>query len=218
MTRNRISSSRSRPSSDRHSLLVRIALLICLTLTALPAAAQDVAVPLRSPILTIERERLFAESRTGQAILKALEVDTAKLAAENRRIEAELTDEERSLTEQRPTLPADEFRALAEAFDAKVVAIRREQDAKARALTQRRESDQQDFFRKAMPIVAELVRARQAVVVLERGAVLLSAEQVDITDAAIALIDARLAGVDQGEGATEDEGAPMPQGDGALPD
>lgn len=153
---------------------------------------QEARAPFRSPILTLDQERLFAESRRGRAVLGALEADTAALSAENRRIEAELTAEEKALTVQRPSLSPEEFRALAEAFDQKVVAIRREQDAKARALALRRETDQQAFFREVLPLLAEIVGRRGAVAVLERGAVILSAEPVDITDEAIELIDARL--------------------------
>ncbi|GAA0301783.1 OmpH family outer membrane protein [Rhodovulum strictum] len=161
-------------------------------LAAMPCSAQD-AQMLRSPVLTLDQERLLADSRAGRALAEALEAATGALGAENRQIEAELIAEERDLTERRRTLPPEEFRALAEAFDEKVVAIRRAQDAKARALSQRRELDQQAFYRQALPLVAEIVRERGGVVVLERGAVILSAEQVDITDEAIAAIDARLA-------------------------
>ncbi|SIO18727.1 periplasmic chaperone for outer membrane proteins Skp [Rhodovulum sp. ES.010] len=186
------------------------ATLVALALAAGMAAAQETGAVLRSPIVTLERERLFTESRAGQALLERLEADSAALAAENRRIEAELTAEERDLTERRAELPADEFRSLAEAFDEKVVRIRREQDAKARALSQRRETDQQEFFREVLPLLAELVRERGAVAVLERGAVFLSAEQIDITDEAIALIDARLS-----TGAAQPNEAPPESGGGA---
>ncbi|MBN2905230.1 MAG: OmpH family outer membrane protein [Rhodobacteraceae bacterium] len=172
-----------------------------------PAVAQDGRTALRSPILTLEQDRLFSDSRTGKAVLDRLEADTAALAAENRKIEAQLIAEERDLTDQRGQLPADEFRPLAQAFDEKVVAIRRAQDAKARALAQRRDADQKAFYRQALPLLAEIVRERGAVAVLERGAVILSAEQVDITDAAIALIDSRMA-PDAAPDATPDAAPP----------
>lgn len=180
----------------------------CLAALTNPAAGQDADAPFRSPIVTIDQERLFTDSQAGQALVETLEAATADLAAENRRIEAELITEERELTERRAELPPEEFRALAEAFDEKVVAIRRAQDNKARALSQRREADQQAFYRQALPLVAEIVRDRGAVVVLERGAVILSAEQVDITDAAIEVIDARLTAREDGGGVTGGEEAP----------
>lgn len=176
-------------------------LLLVAFLGVLPALGQETGGAFRSPILTLDEDRLFTESRRGRALLAGLEQETAALSTENRRIEAELTAEEKALTLQRPSLPPEEFRALAEAFDEKVVAIRREQDAKARALAQRREIDQQAFYREVLPLLTELVSSRGAVAVLERGAVILSAEQVDITNDAIALIDARLGTGPDGNGA-----------------
>ncbi|TCM83380.1 OmpH family outer membrane protein [Rhodovulum steppense] len=173
---------------------VRAAVLALLLAWGAPALApaQDAPI-LRSPVLTLDQERLFSDSRAGRALSDALEADSAALASENRQIEAELIAEERDLTERRRTLPPEEFRTLAEAFDEKVVMTRRAQDAKARALAQRREAGQQAFYRQVLPLVAEIVRERGGVVVLERDAVILSAEQVDITDEAIAAIDDRLA-------------------------
>ncbi|PTW51892.1 OmpH family outer membrane protein [Rhodovulum kholense] len=157
-----------------------------------PALAQDGRPVFLSPILTLDQDRLFQDSEAGQAIEQALEAEAAALAAENRRIESELVAEERALTEQRATVPPDQFRPLAEAFDTKVETIRAAQERKARELTQRREEERQDFFRKALPVLAEIVRERGAVAVLAREAVILSAGQVDITTDAIALLDERV--------------------------
>ncbi|MBK1635078.1 OmpH family outer membrane protein [Rhodovulum adriaticum] len=185
-------------------------LAACLAAFVLAGAvqAQDTRAPLLSPVLVLDRERLFAESQAGQAVLAQAEAERAELAAENRRIEAELTEEERALTEQRPILPPEEFRALAQAFDEKVVAIRRAQDKKGLELTQRRERLQQEFYRDALPIIAGLVRDSGAVLVMDRSAALLVADQIDITDAAIAQIDAQL----------DDDQTPPTAEDDATPD
>ena len=66
-----------------------------------------------------------------------LKREGAELATENRRIEADLEAEEQELTELRNTLPAGEFRLLADAFDAKVQETRAAQAAKGRALNAR---------------------------------------------------------------------------------
>jgi hypothetical protein len=87
-------------------------------------------------ILILNQERLFAQSLYGQRIQRELEdASSARLAAENRRIEAALTDEELALTELRATTEADAFREMADAFDTRVEAIRAAQEAKARDLT-----------------------------------------------------------------------------------
>ncbi len=169
-------------------------ILLCLSLFAAgTATAQDSAPSLQSPILTVDRDRLFSGSQHGQNILQEIEAQSRALAAENRRIEAELEAEEQSLTQQRSSLPAEEFRALAADFDAKVVAIRTAQDTKTRELTRNRDAVQQRFFQDTVPILADIVRERGGVVVLENRAVFLSAQQIDITDDAIARIDAQLA-------------------------
>ncbi|TCP63397.1 periplasmic chaperone for outer membrane proteins Skp [Rhodovulum bhavnagarense] len=197
----------------------RAALFACLVWAGLShgtsAIAQEARPPLRSPFVILDEARLFSDSRFGQELLDRIEAETAALVAENRKIENELSVEERDLTAQRPQLAPDEFRKLAEAFDDKVVAIRRAQDTKTRVLAQKRESAQQDFYREALPLIAELVAERGAVAVLDRSAVLLSADQIDITEAAIALVDARLAK----DLATDDEtgDGEGPRGDAVPP-
>ncbi|MGC9420630.1 MAG: OmpH family outer membrane protein, partial [Rhodovulum sp.] len=108
------------------------------------------------------------------------------------------------------TLSPEEFRALAEEFDSRVVAIRRAQDTKARALAKRRETAQQQFYRDALPVIAELVGERGAVAVLDRSVVLLSAEQIDITDAVIARIDAKTDTGDRDQQVQPADDAPAP--------
>ena len=158
---------------------------------AAPATAQQTLVPgvPQSPILTIESDRFFAESLFGRRIAAEIEATGAELAAENRQIEAELTVEERALTEQRASLPADAFRALADAFDEKVTRLRREQDTKARALGQRSEDTRRRFLNAAGPVLGALMRESGAAVILERRAVFLSADVIDITDEAIRRVD-----------------------------
>lgn len=180
----------------RVPLAVAVAVAVAL---ALPAAAQEggggelsVGVPVGAGVLTIDPERFFAESRLGRQMTEELEAAQLELAAENRRIEAALTAEERALTERRASLPAEEFRALAGEFDRRVEEIRRAQDAKSRALTRRRDEDRQSFLAAALPVLAELLGEAGASVVLDRRAVFLSFDEIDITDRAIARLDETL--------------------------
>lgn len=158
---------------------------------SVPAArAQDNATP--APILVLNQDRLLSQTRFGQRIQAELEAASSALSAENRRIEADLTEEELALTGLRPTTPAEEFRALADEFDTRVRAIRAAQDAKARDLQGQAEAAQQRFFEEIVPVLLELVQAREASVLLDSRTVLLSAGGIDVTDAAIAAIDAVL--------------------------
>lgn len=173
---------------------------ICTLLAGLGPAAlwgQGIGGPLdtglaESPILVIDVERLFAQSAFGERIETELEAEGAAIAAENRRIEAELIEEERRLTEQRATMPPADFRVLAEAFDEKVQRLRSEQDAKARALSARNEEARGRFLLLAEPAIERLMRETGAVLILERRAVFVASDAVDATDRAIALLDAEV--------------------------
>lgn len=145
-----------------------------------------------SPIVTLDPERLFAKSQFGQRVTRQFDVASAELLAENRRIEAELGAEEADLTRRRPTLPGAEFRALADAFDARVGRARDEQDSKGRALQRRRDQERQAFLVRVPPILAEVMRGLGAVAILDGRSVFLSVDGIDITAQAVARVDAVL--------------------------
>lgn len=172
-----------------HSLLLRLALVLAALAT--PAQAQQLGEVV-SPILTLDREALFSGTLYGKRVNAELEAASNELAAETRRIEAQLEAEERELTEQRATLPVDEFRALADAFDDKVQALRDERESAQEEAVRQIETAQANFFNRIGPILGQLVRERGAVMILDRRAILLTAADVDITQAAIARIDAVL--------------------------
>ncbi len=155
------------------------------------AMAQDGQV-VRSPILVIDSERLYRDSDYGQRVAAEVTRGSEELATENRRIEAELAEEEKSLTEQRPSLEPDEFRKLADAFDEKVRKIRREQETKARAVVQRQDDARAAFLQAAVPVLEIMMRDAGAAVVLERRDVFLSLSAIDITDPALVRINAEI--------------------------
>lgn len=182
--------------AGRLALAAMVLGLLVLTSPQTWAQGLTTGVP-QSTILVLEPDRLFAESAFGRRLTAEIEAEGAQIAAENRRIEAELTAEERDLTDRRATLPIDEFRALAEAFDEKVQRLRREQDSKARTLGTRTEEAQGRFLVAVQPVLATLMQEAGAVAILERRAVFLSADLIDITDLAISQVDARI-----GDGST----------------
>lgn len=207
------------------------ALLVCLCLPGAVLTQQasgpsdDQAAPVlpHAPVVTLDRDRLYAESDLGKAAEARFEQESAALVAENRRLEAALEQEERSLTERRATLPADEFRKLATEFDTRVEDLRKAQDAKSRALTKRREEGRQAFFEAAVPVLGRLMVDLNAVAIIERSAIILTFDQFDITNLAIERLNAEttpesLPDLPPVEGATPDsqptEDVPPPTPDG----
>lgn len=151
-----------------------------------------------SPVLTIESDKFFLQSAFGQRVLNEIAAQEEALASENRRIEAELAEEELALTEQRPTLAAEEFRALADAFDEKVQGIRRAQAEKSAELDAILERERDTFLNASAPVLGQIMRQFGAAVILEKRTVIFSASAIDITEEAIVLLDRTL-----GTGAAE---------------
>ncbi len=166
-----------------------------------PVAAQQLGVP-QSSVVTLSSERLFAESAFGQRVLREIEAEGVLLGEENERIVAELSREEKVLTEQRATMTAEEFRPLADAFDEKVQSHREGQRAKLDVLARRSEEARQMFLELARPVLIDLLRESGASIIIERSSVFLSSDRTDITDAAIARINAAI-----GDGSAVENGA-----------
>ncbi|MDZ7909433.1 MAG: OmpH family outer membrane protein [Gemmobacter sp.] len=190
-------------------LAVAMAALLGGLVPAVPAQAQTgTAAPpappreVRSQIATIQPDQLFARTAFGMAMQARTSAASAALQDENRRIEAALEAEERALTDRRKTLPPEEFRTLAEAFDTKVEGIRAAQDAKGRALKRQAEEDRQRFFETALPVLADLMGEIGAVALLDKSGIVLSLDAIDITERAVTRIDAVL-----GDGSSLETGA-----------
>ena len=169
---------------------IAVFLAAALTMVALQGWAQTATIDIPAPILTIDQERLIAETRLGAETLADLERRAQELSDENSRIESDLVAEEQDLTDRRAAMDPQAFRALADAFDEKVQRIRVEQDEKARALTRARDEARAAFFNQVATILSDIVREKGAVVVIDRRDVFLSADRIDITDEAIERINA----------------------------
>ena len=79
------------------------------------------------------------------------------MRSEARKLDSSFEEEERRLTEQRPTLPPEEFRKLSDAFDARVVKARRDQDERASALAQQFDQRRRQFYAQVAPILVMLM-------------------------------------------------------------
>lgn len=178
-----------------------------------PALAQGYSLGVEAQIRTLDQERLFTESAFGRRAAAVVAAASRELAASNQRILEELTAEERELTERRAHLEPEEFRRLADDFDTRVEAIRREQEAQARAIGRMGEEEQQRFFAAAGPILVELMREIGVVAILDSRAVVLSSERIDFTDLAIQRLDEVLG--DGADAAAQERAAPQT---GAAPE
>lgn len=170
-------------------MFARAIALITALAVASPAVAQQVQ---RSPVLTLDQDRLYTASQFGQRVQRELQAQSQELSQENRRIEAALEAEETRLTEERASMEPDEFAKLARDFDERVTGIRRAQSAKSDSIRRIAEEERGRFFEAAFPVLLQLVEETGAIAILDNDAVIFSVRQIDITDAAIIRVDAAI--------------------------
>jgi Skp family chaperone for outer membrane proteins len=158
--------------------------------SALAVWAQETPTKPVTPVLIINQERLFSESVLGKLVVAVDEAEKQALADLGDKLSSELEAEEQDLTEKRKTMEPAEFRKLAEAFDAKVVGIRTDQDAKAEGLIASIESRRRQFYTQIASVLLETMQSYEAAVILDQRSALISVRGVNVTDEVIAKIDA----------------------------
>ena len=186
--------------------LLAVSLAAALALAAPAGRAQDTPAPAPAlRIAVISQDQLFIGSAFGKALQARADAALSELQAENQRLDAALELEERALTARRAALGLEAFRPLALAFDEKVKGIRTAQDNKSRELARLAEEGRQRFYQTARPVLEDLMRETGAAILLDRSTVLLAQDALDLTDRAIARIDAVL-----GDGSTPAPNSPAP--------
>lgn len=167
-----------------------------------------------SPILTMDQDVLYLSSAWGLRAQARLEAEGDTVTAENDRLTQLLSREEAALTEQRATLPAAEFRRMAESFDLRATRIRRERAQAVQDLNAWAEADRAAFFRAALPVMGRIMQERGAVAVLDRRTVFVSLEAIDVTQQLVEALDRR---VGDGEGVVPLPDPPPPAPEDAPP-
>lgn len=212
-----------RPQVRRLACTLVIALVCAAGLCgiALPVEAQATVPAFQ--VLTLDQDRLYMESLFGKALEARITSSNQELAAENRKIEQDLASEEAELTQKRPTMSPMAFQVLADGFDARVEQLRAGQTAKAEAAKSQREAGRKGFFQASVPVLADLMRQSGAYAILNRSAVVLAFDAIDVTDQAIRALDEKLGDGSKGamgprlpaapsgtQGGTPDLGTPAP--------
>ncbi|WP_300550550.1 OmpH family outer membrane protein [Roseovarius sp.] len=175
----------------RRSLALAGLLLALLGAVAVPLAAQPTGV-VQSDILLLDPERVLNDTVYGQRLLADIQTERDELVAHNRRVEAELEAEEKSLTERRPNLSPEEFRDLADAFDQKVQQLRQDSERMSRDLERQRELIPLQFMRVIEPVLAGILNDSGGVVIMDVRAVLLRSGVADITELAIERVNEQI--------------------------
>lgn len=141
---------------------------------------------------SVDEERLFRGSRFGQRVQSEIDAASRALEEENAALLAELTAREEELTRLRDTLPPDEFRAAAEAFDQRADTIRQDQARKLARFSQFEEAERRRFFANTGTILQQVLEEEGAQVLIAARAIIIGVPELDMTEAAITAIDAEI--------------------------
>ena len=158
-------------------------------LWAATAYAQDYPTFQAANMLIVSQDELFSNSALGQDILQLEQDDRNALIEDGRQIGASFEAEEKRLTALRDTMAAEDFRVLADAFDAKVVAARAAQETNDANVIANIEARRRAFYGVIAPILAQVMQRYNATVILDRRSALLFDRNLDITREAIEFLD-----------------------------
>lgn len=142
-----------------------------------------------SAILVVDLDRIARDSAAGRSIAAAeaalnREIDE-ELAARRAALEAESA----ALIAARDGMAPDEFQQREDAFRRDVAALRRFRRDRAEAVRRGVAEARADLITAVEPILIDIMRERRAAVMLDRRAVVLRADALDITDEAILRLD-----------------------------
>lgn len=160
------------------------------TACAVPSIAQST---LKSQVVVVDLDRVFTETLYGQRLQEDFREADRVLNIDFDRIAAELIAEEKQLRDIRSETDPDQFREMAEAFDAKSTKLRLEQSERRNKLNQDLQVSRENLLRQLGPILSQLMQERGASILIQNDDQrMIVFPQADITQSAIALIDKRL--------------------------
>lgn len=155
------------------------------------SVAQSSDTIVRSSILVIDPDRLFEETLLWDSIQAEFEKSRQAFFDENVKLIEALEIEEAQLAEQRNSLPADQFKVLADEFDTRAQDIRAARDAKQIALQQELAGLRVEFLNSIIPIMRTIMLERGAGGIMRKDQLFLNFDAIDVTDEAIKQINAR---------------------------
>jgi Skp family chaperone for outer membrane proteins len=159
------------------------------TITAPDTERQRVVIQV--PLIAFDRDRILQESDIGRALDAKIEVMRGDLVVENEEIFAALEAEEKELSILKGTLSSEAFALRADAFDAKVIAIRAEQKAKLETVQSTYDQGTRDFETALNVVLKDIAQEVGAVAVFERAQFYLMSGSIDISREAVARLNAQ---------------------------
>lgn len=167
--------------------------LVTIAISVMVATSAFAQSTPNTQVLVVDLDRVFTETVYGQRLQSDFREAERALGNDFNRIAGELIAEEKQLRDLRPETQPDEFREMAEAFDAKSTKLRLEQSERRNKLNQDLQLARENLLRQLGPIFSQLMQESGASILIQKDDQrMIVFPQADITQSAIALIDQRL--------------------------
>lgn len=172
-----------------------LALAAIIVAFGLGALAQAKSATADLGIILVDRNAFFAESSAGQDVARQVQ-EMKKQIEENLNSKAEkLRIDEQQLMGQQSLLTQEAFEAKAQKLRDSRLALQREADQKSRLLQTGVLKAQNEIWKTASPILDAILKEKQAVLMIDRSAIVKGSVDLDVTAMALQRLNKKLPAV-----------------------
>ena len=168
-----------------------VAFLVSVALLTAPVSAQTVAKIEPVSIAVIDFKRVLHQSKAAAAVREQIDAQRKAYQQEFDELERTMRQEEQKLQQQRAILAQDAFQARAADFQKRVDSAQRDVQVKRRALNAAFDQAMNEISKVLISIVADIAKEGDVGAVLDNNNIILADKKLDISDAALARLDAK---------------------------
>lgn len=150
------------------------------------------SAPSTAGIILVDRNAFFSESLAGQEIGKQVQTLRKSIGDELGKKDQQLRTEEEQLAGQQSLLTQEAFEAKARQAQEKRVALQREADDKTRQLQGGILTAQNKIWQAVAPILDDILKEKQAFLMIDRAAIVRGSADLDVTAAALERLNQKL--------------------------
>lgn len=161
----------------------------------LGALAQAKSAPTELPIILVDRNAFFAESKAGQDVARQVQEMKQQIETDLNKKAEDLALEEQQLMQQQAVLTQEAFESKAKKLRDSRLALQREADQKGRALQDGVLKAHDRIWQTVSPILAAILQEKQAVLMIDRSAVVKGSVDLDVTAMALQRLNKELPAV-----------------------
>jgi outer membrane protein len=171
----------------------RLAAVVALILSAVPASLRAQPAPLSPPIvLVVDVQHLLRVSKAAKAVQQQLEQQRATYQKDFSKQEADLRASGGELQRQQAILSRDALEAKGKELQQKYAELERQVQSKRQVLLRGEGEARNRILDTTIQIVQEIGQERRATLVLPKDTVLMVAPDLDVTDEVLKRLDQKL--------------------------